>query len=115
VATGLASTARVIAAAATVMVVVFGSFLVSDARSLKEIGLGLAVAIAIDATIVRIVLVPATMELLGRANWWLPGWLERLLPHVGAEGAVTTTTPAPVAGPSEDPEATGSERVPAQR
>jgi RND superfamily putative drug exporter len=79
-----------------VMVVVFGSFLVSDARSLKEIGLGLAVAIALDATIVRVVLVPATMELVGRANWWLPAWLDRLLPLVQADGPVPTRplTPA---------------------
>jgi putative drug exporter of the RND superfamily len=112
---GLASTARVIAAAATVMVVVFGSFLVSDARSLKEIGLGLAVAIAIDATIVRVVLVPATMELLGRANWWLPGWLERLLPHVGTDGSVSTIQPALVAARSDDAEVATSHRVPAGR
>jgi RND superfamily putative drug exporter len=86
VAAGLTSTARVITAAATVMVVVFGSFLLSDMRGLKEIGFGLALAIAVDATIVRMVLVPATMELLGRANWWLPGWLDRLLPQVAVEG-----------------------------
>jgi RND superfamily putative drug exporter len=76
--------------------IVFGlsmDYEVSDARSLKEIGLGLAVAIAIDATIVRVVLVPATMELLGRANWWLPGWLERVLPKVHAEGPVSLVQP----------------------
>jgi RND superfamily putative drug exporter len=83
---GLAGTARVITAAAAVMVVVFGSFLASDVRALKEIGLGLALAIAVDATIVRVVLVPATMELLGRANWWLPPFLERRLPRVAIEG-----------------------------
>jgi RND superfamily putative drug exporter len=82
VAEGLASTARVITAAALIMVFVFGSFVVSDLRALKLIGLGLAVAVAIDATIVRVVLVPATMELLGDANWWLPRWLQRLLPKV---------------------------------
>ena len=77
VARGLASTARVITAAAAIMVFVFGSFVLSDARALKLIGLGLAVAVAVDATVVRIVLVPATMELLGDANWWLPRWLRR--------------------------------------
>jgi RND superfamily putative drug exporter len=82
VAEGLASTARVITAAALIMVFVFGSFVVSDLRALKLIGLGLAVAVAIDATIVRVVLVPATMELLGDANWWLPRWLQRILPKV---------------------------------
>jgi RND superfamily putative drug exporter len=82
VADGLASTARVITAAALIMVFVFGSFVVSDLRALKLIGLGLAVAVAIDASIVRVVLVPATMELLGDANWWLPKWLSRILPKV---------------------------------
>ena len=83
---GLAGTARVITAAAAVMVVVFGSFLASDVRALKEIGLGLALAIAVDATIVRVVLVPATMELLGGANWWLPSSLAGRLPRVAIEG-----------------------------
>jgi len=82
VAEGLASTARVITAAALIMVFVFGSFVVSDLRALKLIGLGLAVAVAIDATVVRVVLVPATMELLGDANWWLPRWLQRVIPKV---------------------------------
>jgi len=65
---------------------VFGSFLASDVRALKEIGLGLALAIAVDATIVRVVLVPATMELLGGANWWLPSSLAGRLPRVAIEG-----------------------------
>jgi RND superfamily putative drug exporter len=86
VATGLASTARLITAAALIMVFVFASFVVSDVRALKLIGLGLAVAVAVDATIVRCVLVPATMELLGKANWWLPRWLDRLLPRVAVDG-----------------------------
>jgi RND superfamily putative drug exporter len=96
VASGLASTARVITAAATVMVVVFGTFLMSPVRSLKEIGLGLALAIAVDATLVRMVLVPATMELLGRANWWMPAWLGRLLPTL----RVDTPPPGPGLGPA---------------
>jgi RND superfamily putative drug exporter len=86
VARGLASTARVITAAATIMVFVFGSFVLSDVRALKLIGLGLAVAVAVDATVVRIVLVPATMELLGDANWWLPRWLGRILPKIVIDG-----------------------------
>ena len=94
VSAGLAGTARVITAAATVMVVVFASFLLSDVRGLKEIGFGLAVAVAIDATVVRIVLVPATMELLGRANWWLPGWLGRLLPAASGSGPAAEPAPA---------------------
>jgi RND superfamily putative drug exporter len=90
VADGLESTARVITAAALIMVFVFGSFVVSDVRALKLIGLGLAVAVAIDATIVRIVLVPATMELLGKANWWLPRWLDKILPTINVEGEIAT-------------------------
>jgi RND superfamily putative drug exporter len=88
VADGLAATARVITAAAAVMVCVFISFVLIDQREVKMFGFGLSVAVLIDATIVRLVLVPATMELLGRANWWLPGWLGRLLPVVHMEGAV---------------------------
>jgi RND superfamily putative drug exporter len=86
VAAGLAGTARVITAAALIMVCVFASFVFSELRPLKLIGLGLSVAVAIDATLVRVMLVPATMELLGRANWWLPRWLDRLLPRVNVEG-----------------------------
>jgi RND superfamily putative drug exporter len=77
---GLAATARVISAAAAIMVVVFLSFVLIPDVSVKQIGLGLAAAVLIDATLVRLVLVPAVMELLGKANWWLPGWLDRRLP-----------------------------------
>jgi RND superfamily putative drug exporter len=80
VASGLARTARVITAAAAIMVVVFLSFVLGPNVSVKQIGLGLAVAVLIDATLVRMVLVPAVMELLGKANWWLPGPLARVLP-----------------------------------
>jgi RND superfamily putative drug exporter len=86
VADGLAVTARVITAAALIMVCVFAAFVVGDSRELKVFGLGMAVAVFIDATLVRMVLVPATMELLGDRNWWLPAWLDRLLPHVHVEG-----------------------------
>ena len=82
---GLSSTARVITAAAAIMVCVFGSFVVADVRAIKLIGLGLAVAVLIDATLVRLVLVPATMELLGDRNWWLPKWLDRVLPRLSIE------------------------------
>jgi RND superfamily putative drug exporter len=81
VARGLTQTARVISAAAAIMVVVFASFVLGADASVKQIGLGLAVAVLVDATVVRLVLVPAIMELLGRANWWLPGWLARILPR----------------------------------
>ena len=86
VADGLAATARVITAAAAIMVVVFGSFVLEDARVIKMFGLGLASAVFLDATLVRMLLVPATMELLGEKNWWLPKWLDRILPTLNVEG-----------------------------
>ena len=86
VADGVAQTGRVITAAAAIMIVVFGTFVVGfGARVVKEIGLGLAVAVLVDATLVRMVLVPATMELLGDANWWLPRWLDRAIPSLSVE------------------------------
>ncbi len=86
VADGLASTARVITAAALIMFCVFGAFALGDDRQLKLFGLGLGIAVLLDATIVRMVLVPATMELLGDRNWWLPKWLDRILPRIKVEG-----------------------------
>jgi len=86
VADGLASTARVITAAAAIMAVVFGSFLLEDDRVIQLFGTGLASAIVLDATLVRMLLVPATMELLGSRNWWIPDWLDRLLPRIELEG-----------------------------
>ncbi|HSP27975.1 MAG TPA: MMPL family transporter, partial [Ilumatobacteraceae bacterium] len=83
---GIASTARVITSAALIMICVFAGFVLGDDPVIKMMGLGLAVAIFVDATIVRIVLVPATMKLMGDANWWLPGWLDRILPTVDLEG-----------------------------
>jgi uncharacterized membrane protein YdfJ with MMPL/SSD domain len=94
VARGLAATARVITAAAAIMVVVFLSFDITPDVSVKQIGLGLAAAVLVDATVVRLVLVPAVMELLGKANWWLPGWLARLLP---------AERPAQVSKPASEP------------
>src|SRR3546814_420464 len=85
VADGLAATARVITAAAAIMVAVFLSFVLGDERIVKLFGLGLASAILIDATIVRMVLVPSVMELIGPANWWLPRWLDRRLPHLAVD------------------------------
>jgi len=86
VANGLAATARVITAAALIMVFVFGSFLLEINRTIKLFGTGLATAVFLDATIVRMLLVPATMELLGDRNWWLPKWLDRILPNIDVEG-----------------------------
>jgi RND superfamily putative drug exporter len=90
---GLALTARLITAAAAIMICIFGSFVLGDLRVLKMIGFGLAVAVLIDATVVRLVLVPATMELLGDRNWWLPrrlGWIPRL----DVEGSRTEVSPS---------------------
>jgi putative drug exporter of the RND superfamily len=85
---GLSSTARVITSAALIMISVFGAFVLGDDPMGKMFGVGLSVAVLLDATLVRMVLVPATMSLAGRANWWLPAWLDRLLPHVDLDGEV---------------------------
>ena len=94
---GISSTARVITSAALIMISVFLGFVLGDDASIKMMGLGLATAIFIDATVVRMVLVPATMKLMGDANWWLPKWLERRLPSVDIEGGeYSADRPAPV-------------------
>jgi RND superfamily putative drug exporter len=93
VARGMAGTGRVITSAALIMTVVFLSFVANPSPLVKMLGLGLSTAIVLDATIVRMVLVPATMALLGRANWWLPRWLDLRLPHVRMHD---TTAVAPV-------------------
>jgi RND superfamily putative drug exporter len=99
VASGLAKTARLITAAAAIMICVFGSFVLSDLRVLKLVGFGLAFAVLIDATVVRLLLVPATMELLGDRNWWFPRWLE-WLPRVNVEGeSIESVRGAPVPEP----------------
>jgi uncharacterized membrane protein YdfJ with MMPL/SSD domain len=82
---GLQASAKVITSAAVIMVVVFGTFALTGIAQIKEIGVGLAVAIALDATLVRLILVPATMELMGKWNWWLPESLDRILPHADFE------------------------------
>ncbi|MFD0899836.1 MMPL family transporter [Actinomadura sediminis] len=86
VSAGLAATGRVITSAALIMVAVFLGFAADPGLVIKQMGVGLAVAVALDATIVRLVLVPAAMALLGRGNWWLPGWLGRVLPDVDLHG-----------------------------
>ncbi len=87
VALGVAKTARVISAAALIMIAVFLAFVLSPEPTLKMMGIGMAAAVLVDATIVRLLLVPATMELLGDANWWMPRWLDRILPHLDIEGS----------------------------
>ncbi len=83
---GIAGTARVITSAALIMICVFFGFVLGDDPSVKMVGLGLATAILVDATIVRMILVPATMKLMGNANWWIPAWLDRLLPTIDIDG-----------------------------
>ena len=82
---GLGATARVITSAALIMIAVFGGFMANPATFMKMIGLGLSVAVLLDATVIRMVLVPSAMALMGRANWWLPAWLDRILPHVDVD------------------------------
>jgi putative drug exporter of the RND superfamily len=93
VVTGISSTARVITSAALIMICVFAGFVLGPQPIVKMFGVGLATAVLVDATIVRMVLVPATMRLMGEANWWLPRWLDRLLPRLDVEG--TSGLPAP--------------------
>jgi putative drug exporter of the RND superfamily len=109
VADGLAATAKVITAAAAIMVFVFGSFILENDRTVKLMGVGLASAILLDATIVRMLLVPATMELLGDRNWWLPRWLDRILPNIDVEGHAEPTEDAEgVTEPEREPEPVGT-------
>jgi RND superfamily putative drug exporter len=100
VAEGLSSSAATISSAALIMTAVFTVFVLTGVPSIKELGLGNAVAIAIDATLVRLILVPAAMQLMGKWNWWLPGWLDRLLPHIGLEGTVPASDPPKGAEPA---------------
>ena len=86
VATGIATTARVITSAALIMIAVFLSFVLGEDPTVKMMGIGLATAIFVDATLIRMVLVPSTMKLLGDANWWLPKWLDNLIPNLDIEG-----------------------------
>jgi len=97
---GLTATARVITAAAAIMVAVFGSFILGADRIIKEFGVGLSAAILVDATVVRLFLVPSTMELLGDRNWWMPKWLDRILPNVNVDGPVDTAPPIPGGSPA---------------
>jgi RND superfamily putative drug exporter len=117
---GQAETGQVITAAASIMVLVFVSFVFGGERVIKEFGVGLATAILIDALIVRTVLVPAVMHLTGKANWWIPRWLDRILPRVSVEGPedaeAAETDPHLLAAPaSEAPIPVGAADAPAER
>jgi uncharacterized membrane protein YdfJ with MMPL/SSD domain len=93
VAEGLSTSARTISSAALIMTAVFSVFVLTGVPSIKELGLGCAVAIALDATLVRLILVPAAMKLLGAWNWWMPSWLDRLLPRLSFEGGAPEPEP----------------------
>jgi RND superfamily putative drug exporter len=84
---GQANTGRVITAAATIMILVFASFAVGGERAIKLFGIGFASAVLLDAFVIRTVLVPSLMHLFGRANWWIPQWLDRVLPRLSVEGS----------------------------
>jgi putative drug exporter of the RND superfamily len=92
---GLTATARVVTAAAAIMIAVFAAFIPSPQIFLKVIGVGMAAAILVDATLVRMLLVPATMQVLGRVTWWMPRWLDRALPRIRIEGAEEHAPAAP--------------------
>ncbi len=99
---GLADTGRLVTSAALIMVAVFASFILSDNVSVKIFGVGLATAVLVDATIVRCLLVPAIMVLAAKGTWWLPGWLDRLLPHLHVEGDPAALSDAATAGGTKD-------------
>ncbi|ANS69808.1 integral membrane protein [Streptomyces lincolnensis] len=100
VVTGFRHSARVVVAAAVIMIAVFSGFMGADESMIKTIGFGLAVAVLFDAFVVRMALVPAVLALLGDKAWWLPAWLDRLLPRVDVEGAGLTAPPVPAVGPA---------------
>ncbi|MGI5241783.1 MMPL family transporter [Dactylosporangium sp. CA-139066] len=93
---GLATTGRVVTAAAAIMIVVFGAFMLSPERVLQQFGLGLASAVFLDAIVIRCLILPATMHLFGRGAWWLPAWLARSLPTMGLPGEGAPARPASV-------------------
>jgi RND superfamily putative drug exporter len=107
--TGLASTGRVITSAAAVMIVVFAAIILSDQVLIKVFGVGMVAAILVDATVIRMLLVPAVMHLLGRANWWLPRSIDRRLPQLHIEGPLSTS-----ARPAADAEPVPSSRLPSR-
>lgn len=105
---GIAVSARVITAAALIMISVFASFILGDSASIKMFGFGLALAVALDATVIRMILVPSAMTLLGRHNWWMPRWLDRIMPNLDIEGdsalpPLPTATRSTSAEPVQEP------------
>jgi len=99
---GQVETSRVITIAATIMISVFCTFAFGSQRIIGEFGIGLATAVALDAFVLRTVLVPAVMHVFGRANWWLPAWLDRLLPHLHVEPPEIEEAASPVPAPGSE-------------
>jgi RND superfamily putative drug exporter len=106
--TGQAVTGRIITAAAAIMTVVFFSFTFTTDRTIKMIGLGMAAAVVADALLVRTVLVPAVMHMLGKTNWWLPAVLDRVLPRLDLEGGDEEATGASVTAETDFSEVSGT-------
>jgi RND superfamily putative drug exporter len=102
---GLAATGKTITAAALIMILVFGAFILGGIRVIKEFGLGLAGGIAVDAVVIRMAVVPSVMLLLGRSNWWFPAWLDRILPRVTVDPDLPEDGPQapPPAAPTPEP------------
>jgi uncharacterized membrane protein YdfJ with MMPL/SSD domain len=107
VAEGLARTARIITGAALIMIAVFGAFSLADVITIKSVGVGMAIAVFLDATIVRVLLVPATMRLMGRWNWWAPGWLGRFVDRLGFSHVEDEGGPAADGDPRPAPSPAG--------
>jgi RND superfamily putative drug exporter len=98
---GLAATGKTITAAALIMILVFGSFILGGERVIKEFGIGLAGGVFVDAVFIRMAIVPSVMMLLGKSNWWFPAWLDRVLPKLSVDADDLAATPAP---PPHEPE-----------
>ena len=106
---GLAATGKTITAAALIMILVFGSFILGGERVIKEFGIGLAAGIAIDAVFIRMAIVPSLMMLFGKANWWFPKWLDRVVPpRLGRRGRPDGGHRASGRGPETEPALAGS-------
>jgi RND superfamily putative drug exporter len=97
---GLAATGKTITAAALIMILVFGSFILGGLLVIKQFGLGLAAGILMDAILIRMAIVPSLMFLIGKANWWFPGWLDRIVPHVSVDPELELDRPEGPGGPA---------------
>jgi RND superfamily putative drug exporter len=106
---GLAATGKTITAAALIMILVFGSFILGGERVIKEFGIGLAGGILVDAVLIRMAIVPSIMMLFGKANWWFPAWLDRILPKLSVDADDLAATEMPEdPGPEPQPELAGT-------